>query len=182
MPGLHLYHEIPVDTTVALPSDATLVFLYYDTCETVTVVGGTITFSVDAYAMTGTSHVQTVRSPCPHTVTLQGRGDMAGTLLRQGSPLELSLSTQPTFVIVGPRADDIVSVRVSQGDTTVPEAPLEGRRFRWPVGTPALTTDTAYALILVPSGIGAFPLTTTFKTPAATISPTRAALTILKVE
>src|SRR5437667_8597486 len=118
VPEVQPYNEIAVGTTVSLQPGARLVFLHYQTCRTVTAVGGTVAFGGLTYTVTGDSRPKEVRTPCPPTVRLRGQSEMAGVLMRSISP-EVKLSLSPTFVLVGARADDFALVRVSQGGTKV---------------------------------------------------------------
>jgi hypothetical protein len=87
---------------------------------------------------------------------------MAGVVLRSVLP-EVRLSTSPAFVLVGDRADEFATVRVSQGGTTLVEAPLAGRGFRWPAGTATLAAQGDYELVLVPKATGKTPVTMQFR-------------------
>jgi hypothetical protein len=162
VPDIQAYREIPVGATVALSSGSRLVFLHYQTCQTVTVVGGQVTFQAFTYTSTGGGKAHAVRTPCPPTVRLRGHGEMAGVVLRSVLP-EVRLSTSPAFVLVGDRADEFATVRVSQGGTTLVEAPLAGRGFRWPAGTATLAAQGDYELVLVPKATGKTPVTMKFR-------------------
>ena len=122
-PDVQPYSEVPVGVTVSLQPGARLVFLHYQTCRTVTAVGGTVTFGGLTYTITGGNKPEEVRTPCPPTVRLRGQSEMAGVLMRTISP-EVRLSLSPVFALVGARADDFASVRLSHGGTMLLEAPL----------------------------------------------------------
>ncbi len=178
VPEVQPYSEIAVGATVSLPPGARLVFLHYQTCRTVTAVGGTVAFGGLAYTITGGSRPQEVLTPCPPTVRL--RGDTAGMVMRSISP-EVRLSPSPTFALVGARADDFAAVRVSQGGTTLLEAPLSGRGFHWPAGTAPLVANTDYELVLVPKAGGKTPVTLKFRTERGT-SKVPGDLTLISVD
>ena len=110
-PEVQPYSEIAVGATVALPSGTKLVFLHYQTCRTVTVVGGTVAFGAYTYTVTGGGKPEEVRTPCPPMVRLRGQGEVAGVVMRAISP-EVRLSVAPTFVLVGERADYLSPVRL----------------------------------------------------------------------
>ena len=110
-PDVQPYSEVPVGVTVSLQPGARLVFLHYQTCRTVTAVGGTVTFGGLTYTITGGNKPEEVRTPCPPTVRLRGQSEMAGVLMRTISP-EVRLSLSPVFALVGARADDFASVRL----------------------------------------------------------------------
>jgi hypothetical protein len=181
VPHLPAYSEIPLDTTAQLPSGAKLVFLHYNTCRTVAVVGGTITFDADRYHIAGGTKESDTRTPCPRTVTLKAGGEMAGAVLRPGDVVH-TLSTQPTFVLVGKHAGDFASVRVSKAGQAVLEFPLDGRQFRWPTGVEPLAKATRYELTLVSSNTGAIPVTMPFIAMAPTAHPAGEALTLISAE
>jgi hypothetical protein len=182
LPHLLPYSEVPAGTTVVLPQGAKLVFLHYPTCRTVALIGGTITFTGDTYTIMGGTTEAEARSQCPRIVKLSAEYEMGGTLLRGLQVGTLTLSPHPTFVLVGKRAGDFASVRVSQGGREVLAAPLDGRRFHWPSKVPPLSEDHQYELALVPRNAGADPVTRRFKVQAPTTQSPSVALTLLKVE
>jgi len=181
VPDVQPYSEIPVGTTVSLPPGARLVFLHYQTCRTVTAVGGTVAFGGLTYAITGGSRPVEVRTPCPPTVRLRGQSEMAGVLMRSISP-EVRLSLSPTFVLVGARADDFASVRVSQGSTKLLDAPLSGRAFRWPAGTAPLVANTDYELVLVPKVEDKTRITLKFRAETGNLAAAGDHLTLISVD
>jgi hypothetical protein len=182
LPHLSPYSEVPSGTTVVLPPGAKLVFLHYPTCRTVTVIGGTISFAEDTYTVKGGTTEAETRGQCPRIVKLSAEYQMGGTLLRGKQDGPLTLAPHPTFVLVGKRAGDFASVRVSQGGREVLAAPLDGRQFRWPSKAPPLSEDHQYELALVPRSAGAGPVTRRFKVQAPTPQSPSEALTLLKVE
>ena len=181
VPEVQPYSEIAVGTTVSLPPGARLVFLHYQTCKTVTAVGGTVAFGGLTYTVTGGNRPVEVRTPCPPTVRLRGQSEMAGVLMRSISP-EVRLSLLPTFVLVGARADDFALVRVSQGGTKVLEAPLSGRGFRWPAGAAPLVANTDYELVLVPKVEDKTRITLQFRAESGTATATGNHLTLISVD
>jgi hypothetical protein len=182
LPHLSPYSEVLSGTTVVLPQGAKLVFLHYPSCRTVAVIGGKITFAEDTYTVTGGTTEAEVRSQCPRIVRMSAEYQTGGTLLRGHQASTLTLSPNPTFVLVGKRAGDFASVRVSQGGREVLAAPLDGRQFRWPSRLPPLSADHQYELALVPRSAGADPVTKRFKVEAPTTQFPSAVLTLLKVE
>jgi hypothetical protein len=181
VPEVQPYSEIAVGVTVSLQPGARLVFLHYQTCRTVTAVGGTVVFGGLTYTITGGSKPEEVRTPCPPTVRLRGQGEMAGVLLRTISP-EVRLSISPTFALVGARADDFAAVRVSHGGTTLLEAPLTGRGFRWPTGAAPLVANTDYELVLVPKAEGKARVTLKFRAERGTPTAAGDHLTLISVD
>ncbi len=183
VPEVQPYSEIRVGTTVSLPSGARLVFLHYYTCQTITVTGGAITFGLEGYNIKGGKKESEARGPCPRTVLLKAGGEVAGTLIRSGAAGgALRLSTSPTFVLVGPRAEQFAAARVSQGGKAVLETPMDGSRFRWPTGAAPLAVDTEYELSLVPKVSEMAPVTMKFRTDSSGVTPSDETLTLVHVE
>jgi hypothetical protein len=196
VPDVQPYSEIPVGTTVLLQPGARLVFHHYQTCRTVTTVGGTVTFGGLTYTITGGSAPQEVKASCPRT----GRvgGENAGTVMRfsggqagqdpfgAARAPDLSfisrLSLSPTFTLVGARADDFASIRVSQGGTTLLEAPLSGRGFRWPARTAPLVANTDYELILIPRAGDKTHVTVKFRAEGGSSPAAGDHLTLIRVD
>ena len=183
VPEIKPYSEIPVSTTVSLKSGARLVFLHYHTCQTVTVVASTITFGAEAYTITGGKKESETRSPCPRTVALKAGGEMGGVLMRSGAAGTIAkFSRQPTFVLVGKRADDFASIQVLKDEKSLLEARLDGPRFRWPTNTPPLAGNTDYEMVLIPKVSGAAPVKMSFFVTVSTEAPASEAMVLLRVE
>jgi hypothetical protein len=183
-PGVAPYQEIAAETQFTLADDARLVFVHYSTCRMVTAVGGSITFSTQAYTMTGGTKEAEKRVNCPRQVVLKAEGSAAGIVIRgeAGAPA-LRLSTEPTFVLVGPRANDFAAVQITTKDgVMVLKAPLAGRRFQWPTGAAPLSADAVYALTLLPVRTQAAALTVPFIAIALAGSPRDSGLSLLRVE
>lgn len=158
VPEVQPYSEIPSGTTISLRGNARLVFVHYHQCQTVAVVGGTIKFGAETYAITGGKKESEIRTPCPRPVALKAGGEMAGVMLRSAfTNVMVKFSERPAFVLVGKRADDFSSLRVTQEDKTVLEVPLEGRHFRWPKEAPVLAAASGYEMVLNPKVPGAAP-------------------------
>ena len=182
IPGVRPYDEILGDANISLPVGARLVFLHYHTCRTVTVVGGRIRFDAETYAIVGGTKESDARTPCPRTVTVKPGGEMAGALIRSLGSAGLSTSSRPTFVVAGPRAEDFASVRVSRGDTIVLEAPLEGRRFRWPSTAEPLAAGPEYELVFIPTIAGAVPVRLKLMIPPSPVEPASETLTVIRLQ
>ncbi len=182
-PEVQPYSEIPVGTAVSLSSGTRLMFLHYYTCQTVTVVGGKITFGAETYTITGGKKESERRSPCPPTVALKAGGEMGGIMVRSlqiGSSLKFS--SRPAFVLVGKRANEFTSVRVSKEDKKLLEAPLEGRHFRWPKDAAPLSANTYYRMVLIPTVPGSPPVKTRFFVTAPAEAPAGEAMVLIRVE
>lgn len=155
------FTEIPDQTTIRLGPQSRLVFVHYRTCRTVTLVGGQLTAGVEGYRVSGGTKSEE-DTPCPRAIKLLAAGETAGVLLR--SKAAVRLPVEPAFVVVGPRADDVASVRIVRGDETVVEGPLPDRRFRWPKGGRPLRAGTDYELVFTFKDPGARPRTLPFRT------------------
>ncbi len=182
-PEVQPYSEIPVGTTISLSRGAKLVFLHYYTCQAVAVVGSTIRFGAETYTITGGKKESERRSPCPQKVALKAGGEMGGIMVRSlqiGSSLKFS--TRPAFVLVGKRADEFASVRVSKEDKVLLKVPLEGRRFRWPSDAAPLSANTYYRMVLIPTVSGAAEVKTKFFVTARTEAPAGKGMVLIRVE
>ena len=62
------------------------------------------------------------------------------------------------------------------------EAPLDGRRFRWPIGAEPLAKHTEYELTFVSSIARAVPVAMRFMATAPTVHPAGEALTLISAE
>ena len=94
----------------------------------------------------------------------------------------LTLPTRPAIALIGPRADDFRTVRVSLGDTVVLESALDGHLFRWPATAAPLSPATAYKLELLPAAAGAAPLSMKFVTPRASAAAPDENVTLITIE
>jgi hypothetical protein len=154
-PEVKPYSEIPAGMTVSLKSGAKLVFLHYNTCRQVAVVGGTIKFGEKEYAITGGKKESDTRTPCPRPVALKSGGEMTGVMLRSAfNNVMVKFSERPAFVLIGKRADDFASLRIVQAEKTVLEAPLEDRHFNWPKDAAPLAVASSYEMVLIPKTAG----------------------------
>lgn len=176
-PEVQPYSEIAVGTTVSLAPGAKLVFLHYQTCRTVTVVGGSVMFGGLAYTAAGGARPQEARTPCPPMVRLKGQGEVAGVVMRSISPT-VKLSVSPSFALVGERADDFTAMAVSRDGTMLIEAPLAGRGFRWPASAAPLAVNTNYELLLVPKAADKGRVTVKFRTEGQAEDP----ITLISVD
>jgi hypothetical protein len=180
-PEFQPFTEVPVGSSVSLSPGTKLVFLHYQTCTTVTVLGGKVTFSADAYSVTGGATPKEVRTPCPRVVRLKGDGQPAGIMIRSISPM-LHLTTAPAFVLTGPRADEFSAVLISRRGETVLEASLTGRRFLWPIDKIPLAANADYDLILVPKGAAKARVTIRFTTQTQPRPLSDDQLTLISIE
>lgn len=172
-PQLAPYSEILPDATIALRGDAKLVFVHYDTCRRVIATGGTVRVEAERYAIAGGT-VSESQTPCPRRVSLKRSVEVGGIMVRGRPPHRLAsllLSTQPSFVVVGNRAQDVAAVRIVRGGQTVLEAALDGHRFQWPADAAALLANTDYELTVLFRTTADAPVTLTFTPLAASGMP-----------
>ena len=173
-PQLAPYREILPDAAIVLHGHAKLVFVHYFTCQKVIAVGGTVRVEAGRYAIAGGT-VSESRTPCPRRVSLKSGAETGGIMVRGIRPphpgASLLLSRQPSFVVVGVRAEDVAAVRIVREGQTVLEASLDGHRFQWPADSPVLLADTDYQLIVLFRTAAYAPVTLTFTTSATSEMP-----------
>ena len=179
-PRVQPYTEIPVGMTISLSPGARLVFQHYHTCRTVTVIGGQIKFGAEIYTVTGGSKEKETRTPCPRTVSLKVGVESGGIMMRGLSTL--ALSTRPAFVLVGQRAGDFSSVRVTKSGTVLLKASLEGRRFKWPTDAGPLAAGTGYELALISTAAGQKPVRKKFRVVVSEAARAAKGLRLIRVD
>lgn len=179
-PEVKPYHEIPVGMTISLFPGTRLTFQHYHTCRTVTVVGGEVQFGSEIYTITGGSREKYTRTPCPRTMILKVGATSGGIMMRGFSTL--ALSTRPSFVLVGRRAGEFSSVRVSKSNTVLLRASVEGRRIKWPVDAEPLSADTEYELTLIPTTASHKPVTKKFRVMAPEAARAARGLLLIRVD
>ena len=164
-PALRPYREIASGTTVSLGDEGRLVFLYYASCRTLTVVGGSVTFTGGpAPILKGAATRADVRGQCPRKFSATGSD--AAVVMRGGPTASVGTSTTPDFILVGRHADDFAAIRIQAGGAEVVVArPLDGPRFRWPADVSPLAPGR-YALDLVPRSPDIGPVTVNFEATA----------------
>jgi hypothetical protein len=181
VPALTPYSEILAGTTIGLPGGARLVFLHYQTCTTVTVVGGEIVVEQASYKAANGSTPATVRTACPAKVRLERPGSAAGLTMRSLQPPS-GLSTRPSFILVGSNAETLGRLRVVRGEATVLEGSLSGREFRWPVDAAPLDPRADYELILLPQTSDGRQAKMTFRPTESSSAVPGSSLTLIRVE
>jgi hypothetical protein len=156
-PPVEAFSEIPPGTTLRMPEDGKLTFLFYETCERITVAGGRLAFAGNSFDYSGGHLLERKASPCPRKVTVRGDGTISGVLLRSlgGHGAGLKLPTRPALVFTGKAAKSYRTLEVSHDGKTVFEAPLAGPEFTWPADAQPLTAGAAHTLTLLPSHPGA---------------------------
>ena len=166
-PAVRPYTEIPPDTTLALTGGARVVFLHYQTCRTVALVGGSVTLTAPTYLITGGNKESEARTACPRKVNVRG-GELGGAVYRsmpgRGG---LTLAPEAAFVLAGSKAGEFSTARITRDDAPVVEGPIKDGVFQWPAGATPLGSNAAYELTLVPSRAGEKPVTIRFATPAS---------------
>ena len=181
-PAVKPYTEIAGGTTLTMSGGARLVFSHYQTCRTVTVVGGTVTVTASSYA-TEDGKQSDAAMPCPKKVSVRGGGELGGVVYRSVSTSRaLMLQPQAAFVLVGPRAAEYVTARITRDDAPVAEGPIRDQVFRWPAGVAPLAPDTAFELNLVPARPGDRVVTTRFSTPAIAAPAGQEPLVVINVD
>lgn len=183
-PPLEAFDEIPSKSTVILADDAWLVFLDYNRCQTVEVVGGRIRFEAHGFYVNKGKVKKVERAECPREVAVAATGVVGGTVLRSATSgtVALKLPPTPSFVLVGPRAKEFDRVRFVKGDEAVRELGLSGHRLSWDEGSAPLALGADYTLVLLPAAAGSEPLS--FEIIVADPKSMRAsrAMTLIRVE
>jgi hypothetical protein len=182
VPPLAPYSEIAPGTTIVLAGGARLVFLHYQMCTTVTVVGGEVAVGQVGYRATNGSTPVAVRTACPAKVRLREQGGPGGITLRSGPPPPSTLSTRPRFVLVGPGAEAITRVRVVREGGTVLEGSLTGREFRWPSDAASLDPRSEHEIILMSSRSDNRQATVKFMPAEVSAAAAAAPSTLIRVE
>ena len=181
-PAVRSFTEIPGGTALALAESARLVFVHYQTCRTITVVGGTVTITSGSYITKGGKQSEE-RTPCPKKVSVRGGGELGGVVYRSVTASRgLTLPAEAAFVLSGHRAADFVTARITRDGGVVAEGPIRDQVFRWPAGTTPLSPDTAFELTLVPTRAEERPVTIRFATPAVPAPPSQAPLVVIGVD
>ena len=181
-PAAKPFTEIAGGTTLTLSGGARLVFAHYHTCKTVTVVGGSVTVTATSY-VTRDGKQSDAAMPCPKKVNVRGGGELGGVVFRSISANRaLTLQTEAAFVLVGQRAADFLTARITRDDAQVAEGPIRDQVFRWPAGAPPLTPDTAFELTLVPTRAGDQVVTMRFVTPAIAAPAGQEPLVVISVD
>jgi hypothetical protein len=181
-PAAKPFTEIAGGTTLTLSGGARLVFAHYHTCKTVTVVGGSVTVTAASY-VTRDGKQSDAAMPCPKKVNVRGVGELGGVVYRSISANRgLTLQTEAAFVLVGQRAADFPTARITRDDAQVAEGPIRDRVFRWPAGATPLAPDTAFELTLVPARAGDRAVTTRFSTPAIAAPAGQEPLVVISVD
>lgn len=181
-PPVRSYTEIPGGTALTLADGARLVFVHYQTCKTVTVVGGTVTITPGMYITKGGKQSEE-RTPCPKKVSVRGGGELGGVVYRSVSASRgLTLQAEAAFVVSGPRASEFTVARITRDNAVVAEGPIRDQVFRWPAGTTPLSPDTAFELTLVPARAEDRPVTIRFATPAVAAPANQAPLVVIGVD
>lgn len=183
VPALAAYSEIVPGTTIRLSGGARLVFLHYQTCTIVTVVGGEIAIGPASYKAAKGNTPVAVRTACPVKVRLREQGEAAsvtGITLRSGPPFS-GLSTRPRFVVVGQGAEAVTRVRVVREGGIVLEGSLTGREFLWPADAASLDPRAEYEIILMPQSSDKRQAALKFM-PADVSAAAPAALILISVE
>jgi hypothetical protein len=182
MPAVKPYTEIAGGTTLVLGGSGKIVFAHYQTCKTVTVVGGTVTVQPTSYAARDGKQSE-VATPCPRKVNVRGGGELGGVVFRSAAPRRsLTLQLEPAFVLVGSRAGEFATARIGRDDATIVEGPINDHVFRWPSGVNPLAPNSAFELTLLPKASGDRPVTTRFSTPVAADPVGQEPLVVISVD
>lgn len=143
-PAIEPFTEIEAGTSLELGEATQIEFVRYTTCETVTVIGGRITFTEQQFLVQRGKIVDVKRGRCPEVAEPKADSNIGGVLLRGGS--ELKLTAAPRFAFVGAKRSAYDRLRVLRGGTVMLEAPIAGHRYSWPEDAEPLVPAEDYAL------------------------------------
>ncbi len=125
--------------------------MHYATCQTVTVKGSRLSFTRQRFLLKGGKILSTKRAECPKSITLSGASQIGGVVLRSAKNSTLRVTTKPSFVLVGAKADGYASIRITLNGKTVLESVLAGRAFLYPDSAPPLENSKIYKVFLKPA-------------------------------
>lgn len=162
-PNITAMSELPAQTPVALGPGVSMTFILYSTCKLVTVTGGTLTLSGNAFATSG-QVVSQEDTECPGRFDLSepavGAGEVAGVVRFRGvtpaqtkkPPLKMTPNAQ--IVFSGPRADQVSSAVLYPAGASQPTIryTLYFRRAIAPGGAPPVSPGAPYTLRLTLAG------------------------------
>ena len=114
-----------------------LEFLYYNSCKTVVIKGGKISFTERRFLLSGGKIMNQTRGRCPKVLTLNKDARVGGVLVRS-SPATLRVSGRPQFVFTGPNSAAAVQVRITSEGAPTLALLLADRQLEWPAGDDAL--------------------------------------------
>jgi len=118
------------------------------------------------------------RAECPKSVAASGASQIGGLVLRGRGGTGVRVTTRPSFVLVGARADGYTSIRISQNGKTIHESALSGRTFHYPDSASTLKKGQSYEVTLAPKD-SAKPRKFTLKAQGR---PKKGALTLIRVD
>lgn len=164
VPPIEPFTEIEPGTSLELGETTQIEFMRYTSCETVTVVGGRITFTEQQFLVQRGKIVDVKRSRCPEVAQPKADSNLGGVLLRGGNA-DLKLMAAPRLAFVGAGRAAYDRLRVLKGKTVILEAPIAGHQFTWPADAAALTPADDYTLELL-RGDGGKPTRLVFEVTA----------------
>lgn len=177
-PVVEAFTELETKNTITLDASTTIEFLHYASCKTVIVQGGQLSFTEQRYLYKGGKVLGSKRAECPKSVAASGASQIGGVVMRSAGGGGVRVTTRPSFVLVGARADEFSSIRISQGDRTIHETALDGRTFHYPDSASTLEKGQSYEVTLTPKD-GAKPRKFKLKAQGR---PKKDALTLIRVD
>lgn len=176
-PAIEPFTEIEAGTSLELGEATQIEFMRYTTCETVTVVGGRITFTEQQFLVQHGKIVDIKRSRCPEIAQPKADSNVGGVLLR-GDGGGLKLTAVPRFALVGANRAVYKRLRVLKGTSVMLEAPITGPQFDWPADARPLAPGEDYTMELL-RGDGQAPTRLEFQ---VTTKRGKAPLTVLRLD
>lgn len=150
-PAIEPFTELESGTSIQLDANTKIEFLHYNSCQTIVVHGGRITFTEQQYLVRGGELVSAERTKCPEVAAAGTQGGIGGVLMRSGGA-GLKLRPQPRFAFVGQSRAGYDRLRVLKGGTVLLESALADNQFAWPAAEAPLAVGKDYALELSGKG------------------------------
>ena len=145
------FMEIEAGGRIELSAHGRLEFLDYNSCKTVVIKGGKISFTERRFLLSGGKIMNQTRGRCPKVVTLNKDARVGGVLVRS-SPATLRVSGRPQFVFIGPNSAAAVQVRITSEGAPTLALPLADRQLQWPAGDDALAAGNYELEVLSKDG------------------------------
>jgi hypothetical protein len=145
-PSIDAFEEVHAGSSLVL-TGASIEFLHYPSCESITVKGGKLFFSAQSYNSRD-GLVTREKRRCPRTLRLKGDARVAGVVMRAGLT-KLSMAAKPSLVLTGANRKKVTGLRFSLGGQLLLAARVEGPHFDWPEGKAALKANITYHVELM---------------------------------
>ncbi len=152
-PVVEPFTEFDARAKITLAPGTEIEFLHYASCQIIVVRDGTLIFTAERYLLRRGKVIRAKRAKCPKTLTLTGASQIGGIVLRGASGAKnMRVAATPSFILVGKRAPDVVSIRIARDGHDIVNAKNPGRAFHWPADAPRLEKGRTYTVTLTLRG------------------------------